>query len=140
MAMWASDRLPAAPRGRLDLGAAHVGLVALVLAVGLLATAWFVTRSSSGTAVPPRVSPPAAASPSGSPAEGSRPRTRPAGCARPGQSPGQSAGAGGASPAAGRLVVDVVGRVRRPGIAVLPSGARVVDAIKAAGGADRGST
>lgn len=38
-------------------------------------------------------------------------------------------------PASGRLVVDVAGRVRRPGIVELPAGSRVVDAITAAGGA-----
>jgi competence protein ComEA len=32
-------------------------------------------------------------------------------------------------------VVDVAGKVRRPGIAVLPAGSRVVDALHAAGGA-----
>ncbi len=36
------------------------------------------------------------------------------------------------------LVVDVAGRVRRPGIVELPAGSRVVDAIHAAGGARRG--
>ena len=36
------------------------------------------------------------------------------------------------------LVVDVAGKVRRPGIAVLPPGSRVVDALEAAGGARRG--
>src|SRR6476661_2059775 len=120
LALWASDRMPPGARARLDLGAAHVGLVALVLAVGLLTTAWFVTRSSSGTAAPPRVSPPPVSSASAEP------------------SAGPSAGASAGGSPAGRLVVDVVGRVRRPGIAVLPSGARVVDAIKAAGGARPG--
>jgi competence protein ComEA len=57
-----------------------------------------------------------------------------AGPVTPGAS-GSPAGAG-ASPAAGgdQIVVDVAGRVRHPGIAVLPAGSRVVDAVRAAGG------
>ena len=39
---------------------------------------------------------------------------------------------------AGSVTVDVEGKVRRPGIVVLDSGARVVDALKAAGGARPG--
>ena len=47
--------------------------------------------------------------------------------------------AGSADPAtAGSVTVDVAGKVRRPGIAVLDSGSRVVDALKAAGGARSG--
>ena len=38
----------------------------------------------------------------------------------------------------GSVTVDVAGKVRRPGIAVLDAGARVVDALEAAGGARRG--
>ena len=43
------------------------------------------------------------------------------------------------SPSSGSIVVDVAGKVRRPGIATLPLGSRVVDALEAAGGARPGA-
>jgi competence protein ComEA len=52
-------------------------------------------------------------------------------------SPGEfSISAGGGGP---DVVVDVAGAVRRPGVYRLPAGSRVVDAVKRAGGPDRGA-
>jgi competence protein ComEA len=49
--------------------------------------------------------------------------------------PGAGAAAGGGPPT---LVVSVVGRVRNPGLVKVRAGARVADALRAAGGAKRG--
>ncbi|MFH8564069.1 helix-hairpin-helix domain-containing protein [Streptomyces sp. NPDC017988] len=53
-----------------------------------------------------------------------------------------AAGRGGADAEAGpggRIVVDVSGKVRRPGVHRLPAGSRVADALRAAGGARPGT-
>ncbi|WP_425608598.1 helix-hairpin-helix domain-containing protein [Streptomyces albipurpureus] len=50
----------------------------------------------------------------------------------PAPAPGSPTGPG--SPAVGRIVVDVSGKVRRPGVLRLPAGSRVADALTAAGG------
>jgi competence protein ComEA len=123
----AADRAPAGARtllgGRPHLGSAQVGLVALVVALGLLVSAWWLVRASGdgpGEVAPPRVGgavPTASSSPVAP------------------EAPSPSVGGPGGKES---IVVDVVGKVRRPGIAVLPSGARVVDAVEAAGGVRRG--
>ncbi len=56
----------------------------------------------------------------------------PSGSFGPGPGPSGAPGAGG--PGGKRLVVDIAGKVREPGVHRLPSGARVADALEAAGG------
>lgn len=133
---WLHDRLPEPLRGRVAVGPAQVGVVTLLLAVGVLWTAWATSRTAGDTVEDAQ---PVVAMPSGSMTAGS-----PAPLALPAGTPGSAGPDGGAATApsgtaatagaAAELVVDVQGTVRRPGIVVLPTGSRVVDAIEAAGG------
>jgi competence protein ComEA len=121
---WTHDRLPATLQGRVRVTAAHVAVLALLVAAALgVATWWAVRAAGAGTTLPPVSSPPSALA------------AVPSASAPPTSSPGTAAA--GASPS-GDIVVDVAGKVRRPGIATLPLGARVVDALRAAGGARPG--
>lgn len=108
--------------GGLQLGPVHLAVVAVVAAVAVGLAAWWAVRDQA-EAIPVRAD-----------------ATAPA----PLTSLQPDAGAVGSEPAAdgtgeaGEVVVDVAGKVRRPGIAVLPAGSRVVDALEAAGGPRRG--
>ena len=118
-----ADHLPAALQGRPHLGSAQVGLVCLVVAVGLVLAALWLVRAAGvpgGTAevVAPRPVHSASAEPSGATTAGDGPTGRTDAPVTNGD----------------QIVVDVAGKVRRPGIAVLPVGSRVVDAVRAAGG------
>lgn len=112
--------------GGLQLGPVHVAVVAVVAALAVGLAAWWAVRDQA-RAVPVA---PAAESPSGS-AEPLAPVVSSDAAAPDGPGAGES-------DSVQDLVVDVAGKVRRPGIAVLPAGSRVVDALDAAGGARRG--
>lgn len=106
--------------GGLQLGPAHLAVVAVVAALAVGLAAWWAVRDQA-EAVPVSVT--SAPSPLASLAP---------------TSPGSAGSPGEATDPSAELVVDVAGKVRRPGIAVLPAGSRVVDALEAAGGARRG--
>jgi competence protein ComEA len=126
--------VPETLRGRVALGPPQVTVLALLVALGLAVTCWWVVRGSPYEIPAPAVMTPGVATASSAPLM----TGEPSGAAG-------SAGtvdpttAGVTDPAtAGSVTVDVAGKVRRPGIAVLDSGSRVVDALKAAGGARSG--
>jgi competence protein ComEA len=109
--------------GGFQLGPTHLAVVCCVAALAVGLAAWWAVRDQAEV-VP--VAPPADAAASPAPLA-------------PGLAADPAAeGAAQADPPTEELVVDVAGKVRRPGIAVLPPGSRVVDALEAAGGARRG--
>jgi competence protein ComEA len=110
---WASARIDPGRRGAMAMAAA-------VVVAALVTGAWVL-------AARPHAEPVQAVR---SPAQSAHPPLQSGARASPtGADPGSTAPSSGPV-----LVVDIAGKVRRPGIYRLPSGARVDDALRAAGG------
>ncbi|MFG2973489.1 helix-hairpin-helix domain-containing protein [Streptomyces sp. NPDC048331] len=117
------ERLPLWLQDRIAVRARAVAAVGVVLigAVGFAGQQYWSAR-------PRAVTVPAVVAPEALPAAATAPAAAPG--------PGGAAGAGG-MPA--RIVVDVSGKVRDPGVRRLPAGSRVEDALAAAGGVRPGT-
>jgi len=115
------DLVPDSWRGRVALGPGQLALVTAAVVVGLAVTGWWLVRGSPTEIVAPGDNDlaPVVADPLVS-------------------GPASAVPSGAATTPTTDLVVDVAGKVRRPGIAVLEPGSRVVDALEAAGGARPG--
>lgn len=128
-----NDRLPVTLRGRwrLDRRTGTV-LAAAVAVVAVVLGGWTLFRAQSTRIGQPRLLA------AGHPAHRS-PLAEAQALPEPTQPPGPDgsppAAAGYSAIPTGLIVVDVEGKVARPGIQRLPTGSRVMDAIKAAGGA-----
>lgn len=129
VAGWVEDRLPPSLQGRVRIGAGHLALLTTVAAVAMALLAWSTVRAAD----------PGDLAPAHSEVDHhAEPLTA---LATPASDSTAGPGLAEASPTAqeAQVVVDVAGKVRRPGIVRLPSGSRVVDALEAAGGARRGA-
>lgn len=124
--------VPETLRGRVVLGPSQLTVLAVLVCVGLAVLAWTVVRSRPEAVAPVL----AAAVPSATTTD--TPVVTLPGAQAPAQPVAATPAAPSGAAVGGSITVDVAGKVRRPGIAVLDSGARVIDAITAAGGARQG--
>ncbi|MFF4078509.1 helix-hairpin-helix domain-containing protein [Streptomyces sp. NPDC001777] len=125
-ALW--ERLPVWLQLRCGLEPRALAALAVVLvAAGVFAAMHFWSARPQAVRAPRTVDEAAAHTRTAAPVPGD------------GEEPEPSPGLPPAAGQGGRIVVDVSGKVRRPGVHELPSGARVADALRAAGGARAGA-
>jgi competence protein ComEA len=136
--------VPEPLRGRIGFGPWHLVVIAVLVSVALALTCGLVlSRRSSAAASPatavrsasPLATLPAAPGRAASEAASavSGPSEPAAGVVAVPTSPAPASGGAGATTPA-MVTVDVEGKVRRPGIVIVPAGSRVTDALAAAGG------
>lgn len=127
------DALPPTLRGRWGVTAHHVTVLALLVASAVALAAWWLLRAQPEPLTAMTVSEgPASHEPTAAP-EG-------AGAEDPdAQDPGvEDAVAAQHDDEPAELVVHVAGKVRKPGIVTVPAGARVIEALREAGGPRKG--
>ncbi|MET9808756.1 ComEA family DNA-binding protein [Streptomyces halstedii] len=125
------DRLPLWLQLRCSLEPKSLAALAVVLVgAAVLAGAHFWSARPQTVSAPERVR--------GAAAEALVPSTDSGVSSSPGSGP-EAAGGAPAVGSGGQIVVDVSGKVHSPGIQRLPSGARVADALSAAGGVRKGT-
>ena len=133
---WWAGLLDRVRDARLEVGVGVVVLLAVALGAGLL---WYRMSAGGSDAPPPAPHRGARSAAAGSaatrPAATGSAATRPAALPRdPGTTPA-STPSGAAAGRGATVVVHVAGAVARPGVLVMPAGARVIDAVEGAGGA-----
>lgn len=137
MVYWSSAEPDPRGRGRVLLLRQERRLLGSVAVIVLLGAVWLVLRGPGGSDVqatlPATALPPAAASPVAAPAvNAAEPSSFFA--EEPPAAPGAAAAGDELGQAAATILVHVAGNVARPGVYELPAGARVQDAVDAAGG------
>ncbi|MFD6276404.1 helix-hairpin-helix domain-containing protein [Streptomyces sp. NPDC060209] len=125
------DRLPLWVQSRCGLEPRALAALAVVLVgAAVLAATHFWSARPEAVRAPDRVTEAAAVQADGAESPNAR---------MPGGTPGPDTGSRTGAASGGQIVVDVSGKVRRPGIQYLPVGSRVADALRAAGGVRAGA-